>query len=418
MRVVFVLDPTTGPAGDPGPVLEFASRLPDRGIQAELFWFGDRVPPELPEETPYGSSPTRLPTADLLIATSSDTVEFAVAARRGPVVRLVTEAAPAPGRPVPTIVAGDTTRVAGVPRGEIHAIGLGVDTSTFTPQTGPRRPGPTRIGTLGWDAARGAAVVAALAGYEIQAEAVRIEDSCLVRTGRTRATLLRDCDVLVLAEGADRLAVEAMACGVPCILADTPATRGWLGDRSGAALLVDTSDPRSVTEAAVFLTRHQGLRRDVLEAGSATASNHACEPSTDDLAHALRRARERARETLTPTAATTAAERPCAIPASPLAWTRVAVERLVRGDAEGALRATDRALAAGGTSCRLLEVRARAFEALSRDEDALHVLDAASDHRDASPETFRELARHLRRCGEVARARIAESEAAVRAACG
>ncbi|MGA0059984.1 MAG: hypothetical protein ACO3RU_10390, partial [Planctomycetota bacterium] len=89
-----------------------------------------------------------------------------------------------------------------------------------------------------------------------------------------------------------------------------------------------------------------------------------------------------------------------------------------RGDAEGALRATDRALAAGGTSCRLLEVRARAFEALSRDEDALHVLDAASDHRDASPETFRELARHLRRCGEVARARIAESEAAVRAACG
>jgi hypothetical protein len=421
MRVVFVLDPTSGPAGDPAPILELASGLPARGIGVDLFWFGETVPSGLPLDAQHGTSPASLPPADLLVATSADTVEFAVAARRAPVVRLVTEAEPTPGRPVPMVVAGDAGRVAGLPHGEVHATGLGIDPSTFTPRPGPRRAGPVRVGMLGVDVAHAATVLVALAGFDITAETVRLEDSCLVRAGRSRAALLQDLDILVLAgNGDERLTIEAMACGVPCVLGDTTRVRGWLGERSGAALLVDTADVRSITEAIVFLTRHQGLRREVLEAGHRTAAAHACDASTDDLALALRRVRERAVGTSNrPTPAVLDTNEPrCTIPASPFAWTQVAAERLARGDAEGALHATDRALAAGGSSCRLLEIRATAFEALSRDDDALHVLDRASDHRDASPETFRELARHLRRCGEVARARIAENEAAVRAACG
>ena len=421
MRVVFVLDPTTGPAGDPSSVLALASRLPARGFHVDLFWFGDPEPAG-PAPIPHrGTSPASLPAADILVATSADTVEFAVAARRAPVVRLVTEAAPEAGRPVPTIVAGDIARIAGRPHGELHPMGLCVDPTTFQPKTGPRRPGPTRIGTFGVDASTGAALRATLADFDLKPELVRIEDSCLVRADVSRGTLLQDLDLLVLAgDGDDRFAVEAMACGVPCVLGDTRRVRGWLGERTGAALLVDTADVRSVAEGVVFLIRHRRLRDDVQEAARRIAAGHGCDPSADDLAQALTRAGERAcavsvRKTPAPT---TAPERPVTIPASPLAWTQVAAERLERGDADGALRATDRALAAGGTSCRLFEVRAHALEALSRDDDALLALDLASDHRDASPQTFRELARHLRRCGEVARARIAEDEAAVRAACG
>lgn len=421
MRVVFVLDPTTGPAGDPSVVLALASRLPARGFSVELFWFGDTDPAAPPSVELHGTRPTDLPATDLLVATSADTVEFAVAARRAPVVRLVTESTPAAGRPVPTIVAGDPQRMSGLPHGELHATGLGVDPETFHSRAGTRRPGPTRIGALGVDAARVAALQAALAGFEIRSDITRLEDSCLVRSEHTRASLLQDLDLLILAgDGDDRLAVEAMACGVPCIATDSRRVHGWLGERSGAALLVDTRDTRSVTEAAVFLIRHQSLRRDVLDAGHRIAASHGPDASAEALARALTRAFERASSTTLRVVPTTLvrSERPTPIPASPIAWTQVAAERMQRGDADGALRATDRALAAGGTSCRLLELRATALEALSRDEDALYALGAASDHRDASPETFRELARHLRRCGEIARARIAENEAAVRAACG
>jgi hypothetical protein len=421
MRVVFVLDPNTGPAGDPGPVLQLAARLPAHGIEIDLFWFGDTDPSGPAQTTHRGTSPASLPPADLLVATSADTVEFSVAARRAPVVRLVTESEPAAGRPVPTIVAGDAARIAALPHGEVHEVGVGVDLATFHPRSGTRRPGPSRVGTLGFDAAKAASITAALAGFDIHTEGVRLEDSSLSRSSRPRAALLQDLDVLVLAgDGDERAAVEAMACGIPCVLGDTPAVRAWLGDRSGAALLVDTGDIRCVTEALVFLIRHQGLRRDVQEAGKQIAEQNGCDLTASDLARTLRRARERAGESHARLAEHTAPAtgRSFQIPTSPLAWTQVAAERLAYGDASGALRATDRALAAGGSSCRLFEIRANALEALSRDDDALHAFDMASDHRDASPQTFRELARHLRRCGELARARIAEDEAAVRAACG
>jgi Tfp pilus assembly protein PilF len=349
------------------------------------------------------------------------------------------------------------TRLPGAAAGEVHEVARSLDRAAFFPVERPQSPGAElRIGALGSARHGGDALRTALREFGVDAAIVELDGPFDALDERGRGALLRGLDLLAVLEVGARAAFvpavpEALACGLPCVLADGPATRASVGGRSDAALFVEPGDARDLAEAIVFVARNQRLRdqlrRAAVEAAAAqTAARHA-----DELEQAVRRIAARARgprraETARPPAdagdgadlvhalalraqrhiecgdleAATACVKAAieAVPASPLLWVQLAEIRAQSGDAVGALDATEHALEAGNSSCRLHELRARVLEQLARPSDALAALAQASRSEDAPAEVFRALARRLRQRGAVEAASQAEREAAVRAACG
>ena len=76
------------------------------------------------------------------------------------------------------------------------------------------------------------------------------------------ADVLRSLDVFVVTAAGDATAdvtvevLRAMACGVPCVLADVPALRTPIRERRGAALWIDADDPSGIVEAVAKIRRH------------------------------------------------------------------------------------------------------------------------------------------------------------------
>lgn len=67
-------------------------------------------------------------------------------------------------------------------------------------------------------------------------------------------------------------AVEAMACGVPCVLTDIPCFREH--GRDGYALFVPPRDPMAMAEALVVAARHPQVRRQLRREAVAAAAQY------------------------------------------------------------------------------------------------------------------------------------------------
>jgi hypothetical protein len=458
MRIALLLDPTQ--TAQHAGLLRDATDLARRGHDLTLVsarpltvGTGETL------RTAVGEGPDAVPEADLLLATSPATVEQAVASRRGPVARYVTEPDPAPGRPVPCIVAGAAARLGATAHGEIHEIGWTIDRAAFHPLEPAREPGARiRIGTLGAGAHALETLTAELDRLGVDAVLDPLEAGFGRLDEPARGTALRALDLLAVPglDGPGALGptvAEALACGLPCVLADLPPIRRNLGGRTDAALLVEAEEPADIAEAIVFVLRNRRLRAqlrtaalgavagldrdrhvDELERAAARIAARARGPAPipaelprpatsaagdADLVHALASRAEQHLARSEFTAAATCLDAAIAfVPDSAPLWTQLGAIRLRADDPAAALAAAERAVEAGGASFRLHELRATALSRLARPADALAALAAASRCEDAPPVVFRRLAAELRARGDLEQARIAEREAAVRAACG
>jgi glycosyltransferase involved in cell wall biosynthesis len=111
--------------------------------------------------------------------------------------------------------------------------------------------------------------------------------------------LYRSLDVFVATsrgteEGFFMPAVEAMACGIPCVLTDIPCARGYdhVHDYS---LFVPPGDPAAMAKAIVEVAGDAVLRRRLRAAGLRVAARYTRARHLDELEAALREAAARAR---------------------------------------------------------------------------------------------------------------------------
>lgn len=92
--------------------------------------------------------------------------------------------------------------------------------------------------------------------------------------------LYRGCDLLVSAsmeaEGFGLAAVEAMACGLPCVLTAIPAYRSLSGGRD-CALFVPPRDPGAIADAVSVLLSNREAWRRLRLAGLEVAAEHPIE---------------------------------------------------------------------------------------------------------------------------------------------
>ena len=72
-------------------------------------------------------------------------------------------------------------------------------------------------------------------------------------------------------------AIEAMACGVPCVLTDIPATRAYASDIENYALLVPVNDSAAMAEALVLATSVPSIADGLRENGFAVAYRYRIE---------------------------------------------------------------------------------------------------------------------------------------------
>lgn len=190
---------------------------------------------------------------------------------------------------------GDVVKRLRVPESRVHVVGEGAD-ETFSDDA-PAPPGPVEgeyvlgvgnekphkqiaclvkafglltrqtglglvlVGPLGADVKR---VLAELPSRERVVTYEHADDSLL-------KSLYRHAAVFVfpsLYEGFGLPPVEAMACGTPVIVADTPALVETVAD---AALVVPRSDPRALSRAMERLLGDEVLRNDLIRKGSGRA---------------------------------------------------------------------------------------------------------------------------------------------------
>lgn len=121
--------------------------------------------------------------------------------------------------------------------------------------------------------------------------ALRVVDEyhCGVHPDRMPA-LYQGCDLLVSAsmeaEGFGLAALEAMACGLPCVLASIPAYRSLSGGRD-CALFVPPRDPAAIAEAVSTLLDDRGTWHRLRMAGLDVAAAHPIETAVARLEHLL-----------------------------------------------------------------------------------------------------------------------------------
>lgn len=396
MRIVFLVDRATAARRGAAHVLLDASDLARRGHEVTVL--SELAPPPdhdlaCDHVVVDDLRQVIVPSGDLIVASSRPTAELAVAAGVSPAVaELDAPSGPQPDRP-PCWVAAVTERRR--PAGTRHALPPAVDPVSFHPPTVPGSVDVVaRVGGCCTASARVTALSAALAESGTPAVPVVIEpvepgdaETHRALTARELGDLLRSLDVFVVPEesaGAEQLVLEAMACGVPCVLADVPRLRARIGDRRGAALLVEDDDPVMWTESVGLVLRHRGLREQLAEAGIEVAGGHSRARRVDELERALALIAARAQRAAparpipTPPHADHATHHSelvhalaaraealllagrleeaagcleaalAVVPDSVLLWTQLGETRLRNGDPEGAVSALDRARAEGG----------------------------------------------------------------------
>jgi glycosyltransferase involved in cell wall biosynthesis len=186
-------------------------------------------------------------------------------------------------------------------RGHLQVLGLGVDTDRFRPRSGRRPDGPVRIGYVGRIEERKG--VSILLSSVALLPAVCVE---FVGDGPHRASLERAIEQLGLGERASvrgfaaqdelpgiyrswdivcvpslatprwieqfgRVAVEAMASGVPVVASDSGSLPEVLGD---AGLLVRPGDVDALTAVLKRVVGDAGLRAELAERGRQRAARY------------------------------------------------------------------------------------------------------------------------------------------------
>lgn len=186
-----------------------------------------------------------------------------------------------------------------------------LDHSIHFPNNRPRRPGPFRIGVVGPGSSPtkgtgfgvAACWIASQAGMDLQLVRVTPEDLHVndapaglpievhhrVRP-EDMGALYRSLDILLCTaadagEGFYLPALEAMACGVPCVLTDIPCFRAHgLGD---SAWFVPPRDAAAFARAIAAIPRDPQRRQRAIEEGLTVAQRYSRQARTDRLEQAL-----------------------------------------------------------------------------------------------------------------------------------
>ena len=329
MRIVYLLE-STGLWGGVKSVLQAANRLSDRGHDVTVV-SRDRAPSWIELRCAFSTvpdfSPPRLPPADIVVGTFWTTVPHAIAAGQGVPVHYcqgfegdgagsaavreqIEQVYRLPQAHLLTISPHLSklmlARFGRTARELRYAVDLDV---MFSDGPRPTDSGPVRIGLVGpfdvdWKDLRTglqACQLAQRAGVDL--EVVRVtntsphaeEQSMPLRfqwhvqvPPHRMGELYRSMDVFVGSsrgdeEGFFMPAVEAMACGVPCVLTDIPCHRGY--DDRPYALFVPPRNPQAMAEAIGLAARHERVRTRLRERGLEVAQRYDFEDHVDDLEH-------------------------------------------------------------------------------------------------------------------------------------
>ncbi len=453
MRIVYLVEDAAGLWGGVKSILVAANVLTDRGHAVTVLakspppdWMALRCGfAQVPD-----FAPTRIPDADLVVGTFWTTVPAAVNARRGravhycqgyegfgaqdPAVRARIEQV---YRTSATELVTISEHLAQTMRAQFgrtaHEVVYMIDHATFHPgaqRVGPRR---LRIGLVGptqvwWkDIATGLAACRLAHAAGLDLELVRITNTAFDAAERDlpfpverhervppaqMGELYRSLDLFLGTscgpeEGFFLPAVEAMACGVPCVLTDIPCFRGYGGD--GYALFVPPSDPAAMAEGIIVASAGEvatALRANRLRTAQRyTTQAHvdaleqvfrtiACAtPAEPDFVQALR---ERAEQLATHGDLDRASSHLRAAlelaPADPRLWSLLAAMHWSAGDRSGALGALERA-AAGGSGDAALHNDLGVFRFAGGDTDgARRAFECALALEPAHPDAARNLA--------------------------
>lgn len=316
MRIVYLLENAAQLWGGVKAVLEDANDLVTRGHQVRVLaksaaptWMKVKADFEhVPDFAPH-----RIPAADVVVGTFWTTVPFAAQAACGAPVHYCQgyEGDNAENQtfrqrieevyrlPIPKITISPHLKTLLAQRfgGSVHEVVYAIDHDAFRP--GPLRTGPkkrVRIGLVGpweipWKDLRTGYEALSLANRAgLDLEVVRITNTGLRPDERSfglalevhervpparMPDLYRSMDLMLCTssgpeEGFFLPAVEAMACGVPCIMTDVPCFRGY-SDRQHA-LFVPPKDPAAMAEAIVIAATHPSVGQWLRGEGLAAAA--------------------------------------------------------------------------------------------------------------------------------------------------
>ncbi len=349
MKIVYLLESAAHLWGGVKIALEGANFLASRGHEVTVLSRAG-APEWMQLECGFQTVPefsrAHIPEADLIIGTDWSTVPAAVKSCRGIPVHFIQgyegclEQRRADWPQIDAAFRLDTHKVAISQHladtvtarfgGHCQVIPNRVDHDVMFPASPPRAGRhPVRVGLVGpylidWkDIETGleACRIAASAGLNL--ELVRISNSTPVAEERQQpfpvewhvavppaqmGDLYRSMDVFLgtssgIEEGFFLPAVEAMACGVPCVLTEIPCFRGY-GEQQHA-LFVPPADPLEMAQALVVASSHDTLRDALREIGYQTASQYSATTHGEALERTLLTISAEARGTATTTQLTT-----------------------------------------------------------------------------------------------------------------
>lgn len=327
MKIVYLLESAARIWGGVKSVLDAANHLQDRGHAVTVLC--KSAPPTWMDlrctfTTVPSFAPEHIPSADLIVGTYWTTVPFAADCGKGQAVhycqgyegdnpelhgrRAQVEAVYA-RRDVPKItISPHLTRLVDERFGQAaHEIVYGIDDTVMFPPDDRPPHHPVRVGLVGpyeiaWkDIRTGIAACRLAHAAGLQLELVRITNTAPHAEEREQpfpvewheqvpprqmGDLYRSIDVFLGTslgpqEGFFLPAMEAMACGVPCVLTEIACFQGY--GKGQYALFVEPGDPAEMAKALVLVAAHPRVAAGLRVEGLRVASRYTMRNHIDDL---------------------------------------------------------------------------------------------------------------------------------------